>query len=316
KCERCLIYPPHINEFATYPQVARYMVTSKLYTLPVFDEQQQVIGIIESQSLLEAILHDEHLCDQVMQRLMAHQPITLSETSSVQQAYDLIKKRQISRVLLVDSKEKLTGIVSRKDLLSRLRLTETKDRYTQHQHLDFHYGSFFDEQDQNAADIPVKQIATVDVCTIRKGAPLCQALETMLRKHTQSVVFVDSEHKPTAFVSRYDFLRALASLDDSCQIPILLERGRGMNKGHTISGLISEVEWFANKWNQYHPLRRVEVKISRKNGLYKTQIRLVSNAKRGQLGVGQGKTLRVSADQAIQLLDQKLPYQTADIRSL
>lgn len=307
KCQRCLIYPPFLTADALITTVASYMVNSKLYQLPVFDNNHHVIGSIRAKDILATLLADANLCKKTLERLSPNTPpITLPDTAYAHQAYDILKQKNISRLILINQHGELSAIVSRKDIFTGLSNTTDPGRYRQRQRGDFRYASFFDIEPQKSGDFPVMQIAQKQVNTLPYTASVCDALTQIVKHDIQSIIFINKNRVPTGIISRYDYLHALAQLSTQTQIPITIEYGQGLKHHKQISDIRDTVEWHAQKINQHLPLSHVQIKLSYRNQLYQTQLKFIPKQKTTIKGTGQAKSIKASLNRAIKVLDQKI----------
>jgi len=87
------------------------LVKSKVSGMPVVDEKGKVVGILTEANLLTA------RSTQTVASLMAKPVISVGPTATLKSIADLLLKKKIKRVPVVDKDKCLLGVVSRIDLL-------------------------------------------------------------------------------------------------------------------------------------------------------------------------------------------------------
>jgi CBS domain-containing protein len=113
--------------------------------VPVVDKERNVVGIVtesdllthfttletpSSVNLLGGIVYledisdfNKHLkehCAEAVKELMTKTVVTLNETATLQDAINTMAEKMINRLPVVDSKNKLVGIVTRTDIVHQL----------------------------------------------------------------------------------------------------------------------------------------------------------------------------------------------------
>jgi predicted transcriptional regulator len=104
-----------ITPDATIIEAARKMVEHKVKGLPVIDGEEKLIGIITQSDVARAIADGK--VNAKVEEYMSRPPITVREDSDILEAIDIMNSRNIGRVIVVDSKGRMTGIVTRTDIL-------------------------------------------------------------------------------------------------------------------------------------------------------------------------------------------------------
>jgi CBS domain-containing protein len=88
------------------------LVANKISGMPVVDADGCVVGIITEADVLDA-----KMTDTVAARIGKKKPITVGPKESLKAVTELLLKKKIKRVAVVDEAGKLMGIVSRADVL-------------------------------------------------------------------------------------------------------------------------------------------------------------------------------------------------------
>ncbi|MEO5351609.1 MAG: CBS domain-containing protein [Magnetococcus sp. XQGC-1] len=127
-------------------EAAELMLQHRISGLPVVEENVRLVGILAEADLLKAVgipchhpartlwetleslfLHHANLQGfrGIVQEHMTTPVITVPQGSSLEQAVSVMKKRQIKRLLVVDTDGILHGVITRSDIL-RLFLAQAK----------------------------------------------------------------------------------------------------------------------------------------------------------------------------------------------
>jgi len=105
---------------APFKQLVRLIAENRVSTIPIVDQRGVPIGIVsESDLLLEERTLDDPK-DAIASKFMTSPVITVAADASRSQAASLMRKRNIRRLVVVDERGRIAGIVSRSDLLALL----------------------------------------------------------------------------------------------------------------------------------------------------------------------------------------------------
>jgi len=88
--------------------------------LPVVDEKTIVIGVVTEFDLIKARQEGKDLETVKAQEIMSRPPITVRESTPIEEIIATMIEHQIIRVPVVREDGGLVGIISRSDLLSRM----------------------------------------------------------------------------------------------------------------------------------------------------------------------------------------------------
>jgi CBS domain-containing protein len=105
---------------APFKQLVRLIADNRVSTIPIVDQRGVPIGIVsESDLLLEERTLDGPK-DAIASKLMTSPVITVAADASRNQAASLMRERNVRRLVVVDDRGRIAGIVSRSDLLALL----------------------------------------------------------------------------------------------------------------------------------------------------------------------------------------------------
>jgi len=117
---------------ATAIEIATRLVLGPFNGLPIIDDQGKVTGIITTIDLLQAINEGKNLDDMSAGDLMTRSPAVIYQDTTTTEMIDIMYRKRIDMLPVVEEDHRLIGIVSRQDIL-REKLNErfvTIDRKT------------------------------------------------------------------------------------------------------------------------------------------------------------------------------------------
>ncbi len=134
-----------VDEKESIKALFKLMDKHGILGVPVVDKERNVVGIVtegdllthfttletpSSVNLLGGIVYledisdfNKHLkehCAETVKELMTKTVVTLKETATLQDAINTMAEKMINRLPVVDSKNKLVGIVTRTDIVHQL----------------------------------------------------------------------------------------------------------------------------------------------------------------------------------------------------
>ena len=218
KVRSILFVPPRITSRTTVNEAAEHMLASKIYGLPVFDANEPV-GLISAQSVLNFIAGNPRLLKQLSESIKPNAPITANINSSISEIYNLLKDKEVSRVILVADNGQLAGIVTRSDLMSAF-IKPRMRRFPPEGTIAGFYSKAGEKK--YTQDRPARRYATTMVDSLPGKTQRHQIVERLIKSPYNSIVLVDGRRKPTGFCSMHDLLRAVASVEPDASTPILM----------------------------------------------------------------------------------------------
>jgi len=117
---------------ATAIEIATRLVLGPFNGLPIIDDRGKVMGIITTIDLLQAINEGKNLDDMSAGDLMTRSPAVIYQDTTTTEMIDIMYRKRIDMLPVVEEDHRLIGIVSRQDIL-REKLNErfvTIDRKT------------------------------------------------------------------------------------------------------------------------------------------------------------------------------------------
>jgi CBS domain-containing protein len=120
--------------------------------------------------------------------LMSIEPVTISQDASLADAEQLMQRRSVTGLPVVDDGGHLVGVVSQTDLL-RAHV------------VDDHWARW--------PGLKVRHLMTTPALTVSARAALSEAASVMEQHHVHRLVVVDTSNRPTGVLSTMDLVRSL-----------------------------------------------------------------------------------------------------------
>jgi CBS domain-containing membrane protein len=108
-------------EASCHAQQAAFELSLRGYTgAPVRDERGRLVGVLSRSDLMDPERHDGALAGKQVQDLMTPAMFTLHPAAPVIQAIRLMVREGIHRVIVMDERREMVGIVTSSDVLDAL----------------------------------------------------------------------------------------------------------------------------------------------------------------------------------------------------
>lgn len=198
KVEHCVYHPPKVYVDYSIGKTADLFMQSKIHYLPVFNREDQFLGIISARHLLSQFrslpLFNKKIKDLLKHK---HRPLSLVfEDDPVSRAVNLFKLTKHSKLIVVNKDEKLKGILSYYDLIAYLvapKMVEKRGERNGTKTNFYHH--------------KVKNYAKSYVLTLTPNQTLLEAIHLILDKKIGSVVIIDEKRHPIGIITTKDLLR-------------------------------------------------------------------------------------------------------------
>lgn len=202
KLRHCLFHPPKLSLDTPIWEIARKMVQSKVYFLPVFSKGGEWLGIVSVRRLMQAVVEESDISRRLEMRKRSRRMITLSEDASLNEARALLRNGGVSRLPVVNDQGKVVGILTRYDLREAFSAPRSSQRFLSRV-----------GQKRKYFDQPILRYYKRQVQTARQRAPLTQLINQMLEQRIGSVLIVNPKWQPIAILSYRDILEAISDLE-------------------------------------------------------------------------------------------------------
>lgn len=213
----CLIIPPKIFIDTPISEVLKLMSGLKIYTLPVFDKSEKVIGLVNVKLLLRKLIANEFFSEEMIENMAKRNVLTIPEDSSIGNAYQAFQKYAVSRLVVVDSSNKIKGVVTKRDILAPYFISSNKQRFSTR------------SKDKNLS-FDVEKIKQDSQSLMRFVSPIFDELyepidtfkviKTLIASRYNSVIIVNKERQPLLIYTTKDILKTAVWITQ--KIPTLL----------------------------------------------------------------------------------------------
>jgi CBS domain-containing protein len=132
-----------------------------------------------------------------VQRWMRQPVVTIGDGATVREATALMREREIRHLPVLDGGQRLVGIVTDRDL--------------RHVLLDVALGDA-PEDAERAGDVPVRQVMTWGVVTVRPTTDLREAARVMRERRLGGLPVIDDAGRLVGMLTERDLLDALQAL--------------------------------------------------------------------------------------------------------
>lgn len=253
-----LMVPPVITESTPLYEVAEYMLSTRVYNLPVFSEDGKLLGPVHAKDILLGISQDREFLDYVSRLISVSDPITAPDDATIEEVYHVLRNKEISRGILVDDKNKVVGIVTRSDILRAFIHPTEKQRFSKKLGDSGYFA--FDEEKTYRKDDPVKKYATDFVESISDSKTMSTKIQKLIFSKYNSIVVVDSDNRPVGFLSLRDILEAVSTLrpvEEST--PIIMEKPSATVSKNEYLQFQEMIERMRSKVQKRIKLEKIEV---------------------------------------------------------
>lgn len=204
---------PTVERTADVREVARLMIGSGAKTLPVVDDDR-VVGIVTGDSVLTAV--QSFLSAATVGDAYTEQLISASPETTIGKALNTLRDGRIAHLPVIDDGE-ATGMVSLYDVVEFTTRGGTRSQGgspgnfggrgggARHGGLGAREG-----ESDRMLDLPVRNLMSDSVFTVRRSASLDEVVETMFDREVSSlVVLADESDEPIGVITKTDVLEAL-----------------------------------------------------------------------------------------------------------
>ncbi|MBE8540506.1 CBS domain-containing protein [Geoglobus acetivorans] len=193
------------------------------------------IGIIRINDFLESI--KDVFEDAEIQSVMSPEVITVKTSDGASKALAIMRNHGISRVVVVNRENKVTGIITGKDIIDRV-VSLKKDEGLGHLSM---------KEREKALSIPVDSIMSRPVVTVNKNDRVIKAINLMIEKNVSSLVVMEND-VAGGIVVKKDFLEYYLKMTTSKEQNVqIISKGITLRSSE-VEGLLNDLERFLRKF--------------------------------------------------------------------
>lgn len=285
---------PKAKPDTTIEEVARLMLESEIFHLPVF-EDEKLIGVVKVDDLLEKIVE---IGDEEIGKFISRNIKFVSPNDNIGKVIKIFKEENISRLPVVEN-GRIVGVITMHDLMEKVILPEDKPEY----------GEFIAEK-KRYLKIPVKGIMIPEPFVMPPNAKVKDAVKEMLDRKIGGII-VSTNGKLLGMVTKKDLLEPIASRGKEEKIFIQfcgeLDRIEGFDKeeGKTqLKNFLRKHEEFLEAGYLYVYVKQHK---ERKHGIPLIYCKLRLSYPKGIfIAAGEGWGFRIALRNAIEAMEKQI----------
>lgn len=280
--KQAIFHPPRLSPDDTPDRIIRLMIDARLHYLPVCDGKK-FLGIVTAKRLLARLANEQLFRTPVVEALQKKRKplVTVYSDDLVSRAIHLFETEDVSKLVVIDEKMKLQGIMSYHDLVPHL-LAPT-DRTQKPYDLTWTDLDAF-------AKLKVKSVAKARVHTRGAEATLGDCLHDIVSRDIGSVVIVNKEGFPSGIVTVRDLLTFIANSKEPESIIDLTTNGLSPDS----MKIVQEYGVRLDRWVRKIPnISRANllIKEERNGNLFSAKITLIPKSGKTTFFTAEGKDL-------------------------
>ena len=200
----CLITPPKFLIDTPAGEILRIMSGLRLYTLPVFDTSDKVIGLVKVKSLLKSLMKNDYFSEEMIENTPKRKVLTLPEESSIGNSYQAFQKYSVSRLIVVDSKNKIKGVVTKRDIFAPYFSSSSRQRFSTRSKAKNY--SFDVEQIKKDSQLLMNFVSPISN-EINETEDTSKVINTLITSKYNSIVIVNKYRIPLFIYTTKDLLK-------------------------------------------------------------------------------------------------------------
>ncbi len=177
KVANCLYHPPRLDLGTPIGEIARLMVESRVYWLPVFDSKENFLGVVSARRLLGWLARQPLVNSQVIDLIAPQKPLFISSKEGIGKARHLMMSEKVSRLLVLNKRKKLAGLVTSYDLRQSFSSPVEAIRWLSRSPIK-----------KEIVDIPVEKFVQKNIISVLTNEPLRKVIDQILKQGIGSVV--------------------------------------------------------------------------------------------------------------------------------
>ncbi len=222
KVSSIVFKPPLITKDMPIHILAKHMLASKIYNLAVFTKKGVLEGVIYGKDIWQKIIKEPDLLDYIGENIKIHSPITAPIIATVKDVFHGLKEKGVSRMILLDDKGALAGIVSRGDLMHSKMKPTSKMRFSNEGTLGGYHAYAGEKKYRKDEAISKYYSPTVD--SLPADTPRLEIVRQLISSPYNSLVLIDKNKRPTGFLSTRDIIQTLLLLRPKKHVDLSIKR--------------------------------------------------------------------------------------------
>jgi predicted transcriptional regulator len=251
-----IMIPFNIKKETSIFEVITFMYGSQIYTLPVFDKNKNIIGIVKAEEILKKSLDDDQIFNPLIENIRIAKITTLDYQSTVNQVLKKMNKHKTSRIVLVNDKGRIKGIITRYDLREAYLKPSPRQRFMKKTASSYHM--LFVEDETRRHEYPARNFASERVVSASNKKKMRDIVIDLIKSKKSSTVIVD-EKKPVGILSTRDLLVALSKTKPETEIPIKINKPSLNVTNYEIAYILDIIKQTGFKIHRRTPIKQIEI---------------------------------------------------------
>jgi CBS domain-containing protein/ribosome-associated translation inhibitor RaiA len=198
KVEHVMTTPPKLSMDVPLMQVAEMLMSSGFRALPITSKGNKLAGMVSRNDLLAGIKNDKRLSELQIDSIMTHTPQCILETENIKKARTMMMQLSMRTLPVVDTKERLVGVVGVKDIAS-IWTPKTKESR----------GELSGEK--ISLDVEVRSIMNTEPISIGKDGKVKDVI-ALMQTHDISSILITEKKKPLGIITPLDLIELIVRM--------------------------------------------------------------------------------------------------------
>lgn len=267
KVENCIVNPPKLTVNSTIFEVAEAMSTLRIYTLPVFNKDEEVIGVVHVRTLLSKLLKDQAWLTELALRIQPSPAKTTTANALIKDVYEQMRNGS-NRIVIVNETGRTEGIVTRSDVKHVFLYPSDKQRFSGKNGNPIKY-SFDPPEKISWTEETIQPYITPRVIRAPHDTKAEELLDLLLKGKKNSLVLVDDDNIPTGIISTRTVLKAITFLKPEASINVEFTRPSSSVPEEDVEKAYNVIYTFGQKMSERFDLDMIKVNFEEPK--YQTQ---------------------------------------------
>lgn len=255
KASSALKKSPIIDEETSIQKIAKQMLSLDVYSLPVVDKKGIVKGVVHAKDLLKELLSVKDIFKDVQ----IDDVLVKNAHDKVRDVYKKLRSDDTSRVVIVDDKGKIEGIIARRDIQEVFMSPPAKGVSTRNKNNRTYV---IDDKDLKKFDFTLGEFMKKNVVTLPDDSKPIEILEKIINGKTYSIVLVDKLSRPVKIASLKNFLKKASQLNLEERIKFMLTDHKKVLLEEEKKKIDDLVHDFASKITRSNPIELLKGEVN------------------------------------------------------
>ncbi|MBW6452008.1 MAG: CBS domain-containing protein [DPANN group archaeon] len=221
-----LLKPPIIPKDTSFENIAYEMYRHNIKNIPVGDTT--IEGIISEKDMLSIAIQKGFLKNKKVIDFITAEPICLNDSDTIGKAESIMRENDISRLPVIDSDDKLIGLVESKDIITK-KIEQNLEQgviKSKSENNSMTATTYTPNEVANS-EINIKSIMNTQIVTTDIYDDVENCFKNAKNLNITTIIAVDSENIPLGLIAPKDIIQYIASFVETEQI---LYQISGINK--------------------------------------------------------------------------------------